>query len=267
MTDTVERGNTFPLSMPEIPNVVGISTEVVNNCKSESYDMPIIATNNYVGPYIKTEICTDIQIAANQMNHSVRKELKNNLKEKIQEKCYKNYGYIVEIYKIIDEAGGYISAENPLVASTHSIKFSCKLCHPLQNQMITCKIQKITPYAMTVVNGPIIVIISMTRINKKKFFFNNSNKQLIYKNKDKIIQIDDTQFVNTLITRSTFHHGDTRIFTIGFLEDIATEEQINAFMQNKNSDIITNIDSETGNVVVSDNFIDFKEYTNSDNSK
>ena len=55
-----------------------------------------------LSPYINTELYTTVHLLPNQMNNKLYINLKKNLEEKVSKKCYKNYGYIMDVYKILD---------------------------------------------------------------------------------------------------------------------------------------------------------------------
>src|SRR6202012_4133128 len=103
----------------------------------------------------------------------------------LEGKCYRQYGYIEKIYDIMYSKDGIIIKENPTASATYHVKFGCKLCIPLKNQTIICKVNKINKLLITLVNGPIRVIITADRLNKNIFsidavgnyrYKNNSNK-------------------------------------------------------------------------------------------
>ncbi len=190
---------------------------------------------NVKNPYIDTILDNDIMLHPNQMNNQIYLNLKNNLINKLKGKCYRDYGYIVTIYKILHYENGYISADNNLCAAKYKIKFSCRLCIPIKNQEIICKIDRMTKKLISVVNGPITIIITDNRINKDIFFV-DLNSNFRYKNIEasKSELLKPGMYVKILITSLAFHHTDENIKALGILMNIATKDEMKMFDDNDN---------------------------------
>src|SRR5207302_6611862 len=122
------------------------------------------------GPYITTVLSTSVMLNPRQLDNSIYINLKKNLIEKIEGKCYKNYGFVTKIYKILEYSEGVIVPENPMAGVLFNVKFTCRLCNPLKNTEIVCKIQKMKGMLINAINGPITVIITMDRLNDKIFY-------------------------------------------------------------------------------------------------
>ena len=178
-------------------------------------------------PYINTKLFTSVSLRPDQMDNKIYINLKKNLENKLLKKCYKNYGYISEIYKIDEYEDGIVEAENLKGSAMYNIAFSCKLCRPLRKTQIICKIQRANKLLVTAENGPIHVIISNDRMSDS--FFTDHNNVLRYKkdNVNKILNPGD--FVKVTILSITFSHNDTLIKSIGYLDGIATDDEIKKF--------------------------------------
>jgi DNA-directed RNA polymerase subunit E'/Rpb7 len=178
------------------------------------------------GPYINTELTSTVNIHPRQMDNNIYKNLKENLVNKLEGRCYSKYGYISKIFKILDYTKGRIIPENPIASALFGVKFSCKLCHPIKKRIIVCKIQKITKLFINASNGPITIIITMDRLNNKSFFFDQKVNKLFHKVEDTTKEIIPGSYVKVLIENLTFNDMDKIIMAIGNLQNIATNEEI-----------------------------------------
>jgi len=157
------------------------------------------------------------------MDNKLYINLKKNLENKVLKRCFNDKGYIMDIYKILEYKDGMIEAENPSGSAIFDVSFSCRLCIPLKGKQIVCKVDRVNKLLITVQNGPILVIITNERINDKVFFSDNMNN-LRYRKEDKSYLLEAGDFVKVTIINTTFNNGDDKIKAIGFIDDIATEE-------------------------------------------
>jgi DNA-directed RNA polymerase subunit E'/Rpb7 len=180
-------------------------------------------------PYFTTKLGTTIILHPHQMNNKIYLNLKKNLELKTLNKCFNKYGYIVKIIEILKYEDAIIEAENVNASATFSLEFSCKICLPMKNMVIICQIQKFNKLLMTATNGPISTIITHNRINSSVFFKDNNNN-IRYKNKNGESKLLGPQeFIKVTIQTVKFFDGDEKITTIGFLNDIADEKDIEMY--------------------------------------
>ena len=178
--------------------------------------------SNIVSPYVNTEFHTRISLLPHQMNNEIYIHLKNNLKKKVEKKCNK-YGYITKLFKILDYSDGEIIPENFDSSSIFNIKYSCRVCIPIEQSKIICKIDFLNKALIKAVNGPIIAIIKMTELNNEYFSLNNKS-EIMYNSNNKIISINDHIIIKVL--GLNFFAGDERMIILATLEDIPNEKQI-----------------------------------------
>lgn len=179
------------------------------------------------GPYITTLLTTSVNLNPRQMDNKIYKNLKDNLIKKLEGKCYRNYGFISKIYDIKEYSEGILIPENPMAAATFGIKFTCRICYPLRKMQIVCKIAKINNMFISAQNGPITMIITMDRINKDIFYQEMDTGKLVAINGDKKIKIIPGMYVITTVETKTFNDMDTIIMSIGELNRLATDEEVN----------------------------------------
>lgn len=181
-------------------------------------------------PYINTRLATSLSLSPDKFDNKIYINLKKTLEKKVIGKCYHDYGYISDVFEILDFKDGIIEAENLMGSATFDVMFSCRLCRPLRNQQIICQVNRVNKVLITLENGPILVIITNDRINDEVFFTDNNNN-LRYK-KEGVSQIlKSKEFVKVTIVSTVFNHGDNRIKAIGYLDDVANEDDVKKFYQ------------------------------------
>lgn len=176
-------------------------------------------------PYINTKLGTTILLKPHQMDNKLYLNLKKNLEAKLLRKCYKHYGYITDIYEILKYNDGVIEAENLMASATYDIEFSCNLCKPLKNQTIVCQIDHVSKVLITASNGPIYIIITNDRVNDQ-YFFTDTNNNLRYRKDEGSKVLEPKEFIKVTIISVVFNHGDEKIKGMGFLENVASEDEI-----------------------------------------
>jgi DNA-directed RNA polymerase subunit E'/Rpb7 len=183
-------------------------------------------------PYINTTLVSNIMLNPNQMDNKFYLHLKSNLNNKLVGKCYRNYGFITHIYKLEEISEGIIEAEDPSCSAKIVIKFSCRLCFPPKNKYIICKIDRMNKALISAVNGPIKVIITQDKINKENFLSDADRNIRIKKSYENLAP---DMIVKILILSSTFGDYDTSILSIGYLQELATPDEINLYKEDENN--------------------------------
>jgi DNA-directed RNA polymerase subunit E'/Rpb7 len=177
-------------------------------------------------PYINTTLICPIMLYPNQMDNKRYLHLKTNLTNKLLGRCYKNYGYISEIYQIIDESEGIIEDEDPSCSSKIIVKFSCRLCIPAKNKEIICKIDRMNKVLISAINGPIKVIITPDKLEKANFYSDINRNIRIKKNSEVLIP---DMYIRVLILSYSFSDYDDKILAIGYLQNIANDNEIELY--------------------------------------
>jgi DNA-directed RNA polymerase subunit E'/Rpb7 len=183
--------------------------------------------NNLHNPFIKTILSTPIMISPDQMDNKMYIHLKSNLKNKLEGKCYENYGYIDKIYNIEEISDGFIEPEDSSCSAKMEVKFSCNLFLPIVEKEIICKIDRMNKALIMAVNGPIKVIITSDKINKDKFF-TDINRNIRVKGSSEVVL--PNMYLRVLILSKSFSNYDENILVIGFLQDIALQKDVDEYM-------------------------------------
>ena len=176
-------------------------------------------------PYLDSELYSRILIRPQQINNDIYISLKNNLKKKVEKKCNK-YGYITKVYKILDFSEGEVVPENFDSSIVYNVKFSCRICLPVTDSTIVCKVDLLNKSLVKASNGPIVCIIGINYINNNNFTINNKGEIVANKN-NKVLESDD--YILVSIKGANFFPGDERIVILGALDNIANEEQVKEF--------------------------------------
>ena len=168
--------------------------------------------------------------------------LKNNLK-KNKEKKNNEYGYITKIYKILDFNDGEVVPENFDASVIYNVSFSCRLCKPILNQKIICKIEFINKLFIKSINGPIIsVTLVKSEDVSNKFNINNLN-EIQYKSTNKKLCPND--YVSVIVKGIKFESKDQKIIITSHLDDIPNENEIKEYFNEKfDSEKIEDIKNE-----------------------
>ena len=192
-------------------------------------------SSSLIVPYIHTYLMSPIELLPEQMNNDLFIHLKNNLKKKLVNKCYKEYGYITDLYEIHQINEGKINYEDQNCGAIFFVKFTCKLCIPIINKQIIGRIDRFNRTIIRLINGPIIIIITFDRINVDNFIIDDEFN--IY-----IKNLDTNDQTNTILTKGhhvvvtieskLFNDMDAYIMTTGCMERIATSQEINDFYNN-----------------------------------
>ena len=160
----------------------------------------------------------------------------------------------------MDYTDGEILAENITASAMFKIEFSCRLCKPLVNQKIICQINQVNKVLITASNGPIIIIITNDRINDQNFFTDNNNN-VRYKNTEGSLILRPKEFIKVSIIAVVFNHGDEKIKAMGFLDNIANDEEIKKFYQ----DIyVSQKDGDEESKEEDTQLVDYQDYVKTD---
>jgi DNA-directed RNA polymerase subunit E'/Rpb7 len=174
-------------------------------------------------PYIETELYTSIALMPYRLNNALYTNLKDNLRKSIVGKCNK-YGYVVRIYEILNYKTAEIIPENFMATSTHEVQYTCRLCSPIKNTQIICKVAQVNRAIIKAVNGPIIAIITSNRYNPNNFTLNNKGN---IAHGNELLKVNDLIKINIIAKK--FYTGDTEIRVMGTLENIADEKETKMF--------------------------------------
>ena len=199
---------------------------------------------NLVSPYRNIKQHTRISIEPYHMNSDIILNIKLILKKKKEKKCNK-YGFIDEIYRILEYSDGMMPPENLNGSVIYNITYHCKICIPIENTLIIGLVKVINQELIIATNGPIMIFIPKENIDTNNWDIIDGYKN---KNNNKKLIIDD--YIKIQITDKRINQNDNQIKSIGCLYDIATLEEVNKYFgskiikNNESENIVTDIDTE-----------------------
>ena len=243
-----------------------------------------LVSGSEIGPYFNTYLYSTILLRSNQMNNEIYKNLKNNLEKKYLNKCYDSYGYISKIYLIETYKCTGIPPEDPTCSAVFNIKFSCKLCRPLINTNIIATVSDINKEIINLTFGPLIILLNVNlenktnnpTINMNNFIFDEKRNLIIAKKsksttkdsksttKDSKSTANDSKSDNSSDAKNSMgvvikvgtnlkitvldvqiEKDSPKIIVLGYIEDIATDDEVSAMIEMSENDKIKNIEYST----------------------
>ena len=208
-----------------------------------------------ISPYINTIIKTEILLRPDQINSYIYENLKINLKDKYEGKCFMDYGFISKIYGITQQSGGIIISDTSLAAALYIVEFDCKLCKPLCGSTIICEVNTINRSVIHLCNGPIHVIIitdDQDQINKINFYYNEKKNLLLGNIGDgKSVPILQGSYVKVRCDAVRIEKNRNNIIVYGVMDSVATKKE---YMNSE-------IDKETHNLI----FTEYNKYISQEN--
>jgi DNA-directed RNA polymerase subunit E'/Rpb7 len=218
-----------------VSNVSKKTTKQKDTTESDSIDSTEMMTENInlnqlIYPCKDVILYTRVMLFPHQINNDLLINLQKNLIEKIEGKCIKD-GYIIKIQKIMAYKNGIIEPENFTGSAIYEVKYLAKICVALKESTVVAKITSYIPNANLVLAefGPIMkIILAKNRrdLNEKNFIIGN-DKSILHIPTQRKIGLND--YVKIQLKSIKFHHNDTVIKCMGYLEDIAYPEDITKF--------------------------------------
>ena len=187
-------------------------------------------------PYFNTYLYSNVSLHPTQMCNGIMLSLKENLIKKLQNKCYKSFGFITKIYNIKITKNGIIVPEDTTSSALFEVKFSCKLCKPILFTKVVCEIVNIMKNTIYLKNGPLNAIVCVTdennKININLDNFVIKNNIVLYKlDKNNAKTLNPGSFVIIKLIQLQFKDKSTHIQAEGYLERLATESEIDETIQ------------------------------------
>ena len=195
-----------------------------------------MSENNLVIPIVNTILSTRVSLFPHQMNNDIYYNLKYNIIQKVQGKC-NEFGYVIKVLKIENYNDGIIDAENFTGSAVYNIRYLASLCIPVEKTQILAKIENINNAIILTTHGPISCVITPEKINTQLFtielgkYIYNTTKQELTKN----------DIIKITILSKKLYKNDIMI-SLGFLDDIATQDEKDNFYKPELFNIDNNIE-------------------------
>lgn len=205
-----------------------------------SIDIKNIKIDELIYPCKDEILITKVLLHPHQMNNDLYINLKKNLIDKVEGKCYKD-GYIIKVFKIIDYKNGIIEPEYLTGSAIFDVKYLANICVAIRESIIIAKISSYLSSANFVLADfgikPIIKIIftkNSKDINTNNFIINN-DKNIIHSKTKKYLDVGD--YIKIQIKTIRYFQYDKIISCIGHLIDLASKEEIEKFAYHENNDL------------------------------
>lgn len=189
-----------------------------------------IDINKLQNPYSNKILSTRILVPCTKLNSDIYLNIKNILKNKYEGNCIK-YGYISKIFKILDYSENNIDINNLDCSVSYFVRYSARLCYPVENTLIIAKIITMNKQFFVAENGPITNMIKYNNVNESKFKLDEQHNIIIKKTKKKL---DIGNYVKIQIQAKKMYNNDNKIGTLSYLIDIPTQSEIDNFYEKKN---------------------------------
>lgn len=173
-------------------------------------------------PYINTKIHTTVKIPPEFLDNNIYIHLKEAIKNDLENRCFKHYGYISKIYNIKEYPYGIIQNESRNADVTCEVEIECKLCRPLKNTQLIVQLDGFGSGFYKFTNGPIIMVIPHDHINNNHFMIDAENN-LYYKMENTMKLIKNNILVKASVVTVKFNDHDQYIMVMGYLDDIINE--------------------------------------------
>jgi DNA-directed RNA polymerase subunit E'/Rpb7 len=196
------------------------------NTLLKSNGIVLTNSNDIIYPYENIILPAPVVLEPSQLRNKLEHNIKGNLIKTLEGKCFKDYGLITKIHKIITFTKPIIEAESMTCIPITHVKFSTELCIPVSNKFVIFKITEIVKEVIRCENGPILSFILSDRINPD-IFYKDSNRNFRIKNKEQSY-LTEGQYVKIYVIGSDLNF-DTNIIAIGVLHDLATEEEVKLY--------------------------------------
>lgn len=211
-------------------------------------------------PYVIREVGTKVALLPTQLDFNLYKNLKNNLVQKVEGKNIK-LGNVVRVHKISDYSNGYIDTNSFNSNAIYNIKYIATICIPIELKQIVVKIDMRNEAnkginikelkAIKCINGCIDCIIMTNEIDTQKFNI-NVDGTISYKSSGNVLISGD--FLKITIQNKQINANTNRIMIIGYLNDIATTDEVEQYyhipsldkmLQDANIDNINDVEDVT----------------------
>lgn len=189
-----------------------------------------IDINKLQNPYSNKILSTRILVPCTKLNSDIYLNIKNILKNKYEGNCIK-YGYISKIFKILDYSENNIDINNLDCSVSYFVKYSARLCYPVENTLIIAKIITMNKQFFVAENGPITNMIKYNNVNESKFKLDEQHNIIVKKTKKKL---DIGNYVKIQIQAKKMYNNDNKIGTLSYLIDVPTQTEIDNFYEKKN---------------------------------
>lgn len=175
-----------------------------------------------IGPYIDTELHTEVSITPPELNKELYYNILKKLKKTVEGKC-NQFGCVIKIYKITDYKDPYIPPEDFEAHPIFQVKYLAKLCIPKIDNVFPAEIKKINKILIFAQNGAMNIYIKIKGLYNTDNFKTDLNGDLqILRQKDSVLSVGDQILIRVINLEYFINDKNIRIYA--FLEDLYDED-------------------------------------------
>jgi len=174
------------------------------------------------------------------MNNNILENIKAEAEKEYNNKCYKDYGYIDGIYKIVEDPRGVIQAEDSTASGLYYVTMECRMLVPIPNEMIYASITGINEKMIIAETGQLKIIIYEKSINKDNIkYMKNAYYPVDTEGKPSgpAISVGSPVIIKLLATKIV--PTKTQIMGLGMLESVVKSEDYDKVHTNKEEPVLT----------------------------
>lgn len=183
-----------------------------------------------VNPNQIIELKVTVSIPPASLDNDIFISLNRRLKDMVEGKCFGEYGYIQRVINILNYSQNTIPIEDLGANCLFDVDFTAKICLPIMNERVVCYIKNLSQDLIRCVGGPFDIFITKDNINSMKFIRNNRMELM---NKETNELVNENEFVIISIIEYLIINGERKITVRGFLEEMATEDDIYKYYDNE----------------------------------
>jgi len=202
-----------------------------------------------VSPYRNIKQYTRISIEPYHMNSDIRNNMKIVLKNKVEKKCNK-FGFVDEVYRIIEYSDGIMPPENLSGSAIYNITYHCKICVPVENTIILGEVKVINQEVVVALNGPIMFFLPKEHVDATTWEIPEG-----YMNKNSNTKLMVGDYIKIQVLNKRINMNDPSIKAIGKLLDRATEDEVEKYFGSKIVSKTVENESSENTEVKESNFI------------
>ena len=196
-------------------------------------------------PYYRITISDRVRLHPRGMNNNILENIKAEAEKEYNNKCYKDYGYIDGIYKIVEDPRGVIQAEDSTASGLYYVTMECRMLVPIPNELIYASITGINEKMIIAETGQLKIIIYEKSINKDNIkYMKNAYYPVDAEGKPSgpAISVGSPVIIKLLATKIV--PTKTQIMGLGMLESVVKTEDYDKVHTNKEEPILTPDDIE-----------------------
>lgn len=185
-------------------------------------------------PYYRVKVSARVRLHPRGMNNNILENIKTEAEKEYNNKCYKDYGYIDGIYKIMEDSRGVIQSEDSTASGTYNVEMDCRMLVPIPGEHIYVRITGINDKIICAETGQLKVMISEKSINNNNIrYIKNAFHSVDSDGKPVGEPIVVGTFVVVKLIACKIVPTKTHIIGLGRLESVVKEEDYDKVHTNK----------------------------------